>query len=196
MVFLIDECIFAPLSKDLIIDKPLNCGDPDLDNFFTSEYEDYSKELFGNSYCFLSNNERTQIVCAFTLSNSCIFTGRLPNARRKKVGKEVPYVKRDLVYPAVLIGRLGIDKEYQAKGIGAELLDYIKQWICLSHNKSACRYLIVDAYNNNKVLNYYQRNGFDFVFSSELQEMEYRAIESENMIRTRLMYFDLIRLLK
>lgn len=196
MAFLIDDCVFVPLSKGLEIDRPLNCGDKDLDDFFASEYEDYAKELFGNSYCFLSNDDRKHIVCAFTLSNSSIFTGRLPNARRKKVGKEVPYAKRDLVYPAVLIGRLGIDKEYQAKGIGAELLDYIKQWLCFSHNKSACRYLIVDAYNNEKVLSYYQRNGFDFVFSSEQQEIDYRAIDAERGTNTRLMYFDLIRLLK
>lgn len=196
MGFLIDECVFAPLSKDIIqqADRPLHCDDEGLDDFFADEFENFAKELFGNSYCFISNENGCHIVCAFSLSNSSIFTGRLPNARKKKVGKDVPYAKRDLVYPAILIGRLGIDKDFQSKGIGTELMDYIKQWISFSPSKSACRYIIVDAYNNDKVLNYYKRNGFDFVFSSEEQEIEYRAVEIDDIVKTRLMYFDLIRI--
>ncbi len=196
MGFLIDDCVFAPLSNDIIksAGRPLHCDDKGLDDFFAHEYEDFAKELFGNTYCFLSNDSGNHIVCAFSLSNSSIFTGRLPNARKKKVGKEVPYPKRDLVYPAILIGRLGIDVEYQSKGVGSELMDYIKQWVSFAPSKSACRYLIVDAYNNEKVLNYYKRNGFDFVFSSEEQELEYRSIESDDVVKTRLMYFDLIRI--
>ncbi len=177
MAFLIDACIFSPLTDDLCLNAPLRCGDEDLDKFFESDYLDYYKELFGNSYCFVT--EDNSIVCAFTLSNASIFTGRLPNSRRKKVGKEVPYTKRDLVYPAVLIGRLAIDLDFQSLGIGSQLMNYIKEWLCFAPNKAACRYLIVDAYNCDNVLSFYQRNGFDFVFSTEIQELEYRAVEGE-----------------
>ena len=46
------------------------------------------------------------VLCAFTVSNASIFTMLLPNARKKKVAKNVTYIKKDLIYPAVLIGRL------------------------------------------------------------------------------------------
>ena len=39
---------------------------------------------------------------------------------------------------------------------------------------------------------FYLKNGFDFVFSTEEQEKEYRCIISDSKLKTRLMFFDLI----
>ena len=116
----------------------------------------------------------------------------LPNARKKKVAKNVSYVKRDLIYPAVLIGRLGISTRYQQHHIGTELMNFIKSWFVDSSNKTGCRYLIVDAYNSDIPLAFYKKNGFDFIFSTEEQEKDYRKIVSNEPLRTRLMFFDLI----
>lgn len=77
-------------------------------------------------------------IIAFILSsqiNVSIFTNRLPNARKKKVGKEVSHIKQDLIYPAVLIGRLGIHTDYQRLHIGSELLDFIKFWFTDTQNR-------------------------------------------------------------
>jgi hypothetical protein len=71
--------------------------------------------------------------------------------------------------------------------------------------------VIVDAVNHEKVLQYYQDNGFDFIFSSDEEEiksmehseriniwkkLEYRFFHKKNPVsvfrNTRLMYFDLI----
>ncbi|MDO5130582.1 MAG: hypothetical protein Q4D64_11765 [Prevotellaceae bacterium] len=59
-------------------------------------------------------------------------------------------------------------------------------------NKTGCRYLIVDAYNSEIPLAFYKKNGFDFIFSTEEQEKDYRKIVSDEPLRTRLMFFDLI----
>lgn len=58
-------------------------------------------------------------------------------------------------YPGVLIGRLGINKEYKHQGIGSDLMTFIKSWFIDAGNKTGCRFLIVDAYNENIPLNYY-----------------------------------------
>ena len=116
----------------------------------------------------------------------------LPNARKKRVAKNVSYVKRDLIYPAVLIGRLGISTKYQKHHIGTELMNFIKSWFVDSSNKTGCRYLIVDAYNSEIPLAFYKKNGFDFIFSTEEQEKDYRKIVSDEQLKTRLMIFDLI----
>jgi hypothetical protein len=75
----------------------------------------------------------------------------------------------------------------------------IKAWFLDPLNKTGCRYIIVDAVNKEKVLKFYQDNGFDFIFSSDEEEMQYMT-KSENVTNgeffreTRLMCFDLMRL--
>ena len=36
-----------------------------------------------------------------------------------------------------------------------------------------CRYLVVDAYNEDVPVAFYKKNGFDFMFSTEEQEKSY-----------------------
>ena len=74
-------------------------------------------------------------------------------------------------------------------------MDFIKAWFTEPRNKTGCRYLVVDAYNTEIPISYYKKNGFDFMFGSEEQEKEYRYIEDDEPLNTRLMYFDLIRIL-
>lgn len=196
MNYLQENAVFASLTQELINKAvSFSCGNEDLDEFFHRDSIAYSNILFGKSYCFYSSGHPSNIICAFTVSNASIFTNRLPNARKKRVGKEVPHMKQDLIFPAVLIGRLGISVQYQHLHIGSELMDFIKSWFVEPENKTGCRYLVVDAYNLDIPISYYKKNGFDYVFSTEEQEKDYRNIMSSESLRTRLMYFDLIRIL-
>lgn len=193
MGFFSEKAVFMPLTQEILEGAcDFSCGNEDLDDFFHHESVAYAEDLFGKSYCFCSKVKQEEIFCAFTVSNASIFTSMLPNARKKKIAKNVPYVKRDLIYPAVLIGRLGISTPYHHLHLGSELLDFIKAWFVDSYNKTGCRYLIVDSYNEEVPLAFYQKNGFDFIFSTEEQEMQYRHIVSDGKLKTRLMYFDLI----
>ena len=189
---------FADLTRELLEKaEPFSCGNPDLDDFFFQDSFDYASSLFGKTYCFyITRGSSIEIICAFTVSNASIFTNRLPNARKKKIGGEIPFVKRDLIYPAVLIGRLGVNAKYQHGGerIGSYLLDFIKFWFTEPNNKTGCRYLVVDAYNTEIPLTFYQKNGFKQLFSTEEQEKEYRNIKTSEPLSTRLMFFDLIRM--
>lgn len=195
---LFHQSTFAELTRDLLEKaEPFSCGNVDLDEFFYNDSFDYAVSLFGKSYCFyITKDSSIEIICAFTVSNASIFTNRLPNARKKKVGEEVPFIKRDLIYPAVLIGRLGVNIKFQHSGekIGTDLLDFIKFWFTEPDNKTGCRYLVVDAYNSEIPIRYYLKNGFKLLFSTEEQEKEYRNISSVVPLSTRLMFFDLIRM--
>ncbi len=53
------------------------------------------------------------------------------------------------------------------QGVGSAVMDFIKSWFISPLNKTGCRYIIVDAVNNYKVLRYYKKNGFEFMFSSD-----------------------------
>ena len=108
-------------------------------------------------------------------------------------------------YPGILIGRIGVSKDFARQGVGSEVLDFIKEWFADESNKSGCRFVIVDAVNTPDVLSFYQRNGFRFLFSTELQENLYtdppkdeeerheRSL-SPRHLNTRIMYFDLLTL--
>ena len=193
MGYLAEHAVFMPLTKIVLEESDkFTCGNEDLDDFFQTDSIAYAEDLLGKTYCFRMKENVKELLCAFTVSNASIFTMLLPNARKKRVAKNVSYVKRDLIYPAVLIGRLGISTKYQKHHIGTELMNFIKSWFVDSSNKTGCRYLIVDAYNSEIPLAFYKKNGFDFIFSTEEQEKDYRKIVSDNPLRTRLMFFDLI----
>ncbi|MBK8925652.1 MAG: hypothetical protein IPM74_07030 [Crocinitomicaceae bacterium] len=94
-------------------------------------------------------------------------------------------------FPALLIGRLGIDSEFASQSVGTQLLDFIKSFALIEF-KNRCRFLLVDAYNNEKALNFYIKNEFWFVFSTEEQEKEYYSQINSGELKTRFMCFDLL----
>lgn len=193
MGFLEEKCTLSVLTEDLLSScSVFDCGHSDLNDFFINDSQNYSEQLLGKSYCFILDENPEEIVCAFTISNDSIKTNFLPNSRKKKVNKEVPRVKQFRSYPAVLIGRLGVCQQFKKKGIGRELMDFIKAWFIDHENKTGCRFIVVDSYNEKIPLDYYQRNGFQFLFSTEEQEKEYMDLPEGVDLRTRLMYFDLI----
>lgn len=195
MSFLYDECSLCELKEKTDLEG-FCCEDKDLDDFFTNDCFAYAKELLGKTYFYTVKSEPTTVVCAFTLANAGIRVSDLPNARRKKVEANIPHVKSLKDYPAVLIARLGVSKDFRSKHIGSDVLRYIKYWFLDPYNKTGCRYVLVDAYNSASTIRFYESNGFATVFSSEEQEKEYRHIAEERPLNTRLMYFDLMLLAK
>ncbi len=214
MSFLLDNCTFRELTPEVI----QSCGDfsckhdSDINDFFHTEFKNYSDNLLGKSYCFIENTTPEEIVCAFTVANSSIKVSGLPNKKRNKINRSIPHSKRHSQYPAVLVGQLAVFDKYKGHNIGKELMDFIKSWFIDPLNKTGCRYIVVDAINQAKVRKYYEDNFFKYIFSSDEEEMQYMSHSTEqhnifqrikykfcpnNMSnnifrRTRLMFFDLI----
>ncbi len=198
MSFLLEKCTFYPLDKELLSKcKPLDCEHSDLNDFFLNDIDAYDEQLLGKSYCFTLDEAPENIICAFTVSNDSIRVSLLPKANKRQVNKHMPYVKQRRSYPAVLIGRLGVNKLYKRSGIGSDLMDFIKSWF-FDSNKTGCRYVVVDSYNEEKALRYYSKNGFSYLFNDLIEEKKLCGIKEpyEEDLKTRLMYFDLILLKK
>lgn len=136
----------------------------------------------------------TKIVCAFTVSNDSIRIYDLPRSRKDYMKSLTHHEKPLRRYPGILIGRLGVNKDFCGKGIGSEVIDFIKGWFMSHDNKSGCRFVIVDAINAPEVISFYQKNGFQPLFTSEEQEFLYTGGKKGQQIKmaTRLMYFDLL----
>ena len=192
MRFLEDKCSLFPLTSPQEIDG-FSCGDSDLDEFFTRDCFAYAKELLGKTYCYKLDEDAHKIVCAFTLANAGVRVSDLPNARKKKVESKIPHIKTLKDYPAVLLARLGVSKDFRSLGIGSEVMEFVKLWFLDPYNKTGCRFLIVDAYNSPATIAFYEKNDFKMVFSSEQQEKDYRHLDDEMSLSTRLMFYDLMR---
>ena len=183
-----------PTSELIATCKPFSCGYDDLDEYFLEDSPLWADQMYGKTYCFVLKDDPQTIVCAFSLSNETIRVDLLPNSQKKRFLKEIPKEKRMRRYPAVPIGRLGVDLHFANKGIGTELMQILKFWFVEPDNKAAVRYLAVDALNNPRTLNYYEKNGFAYLFKDEEQE----AVSSKmkQPLKTRYMYFDLIEVIR
>jgi ribosomal protein S18 acetylase RimI-like enzyme len=192
MIDLLKDCEFVELSRDHLINA-FNCNDNDLNDFFNRDAILFQEQLLGKTF-FFRLNETEKVVAAFSLSADSIKTWLLPSGRRGKVKQLIPHEKSLQSYPAFLIGRLGVSVEFSGQGIGSQLLEVIVD-ISTAHYSNVARFLTVDAYNSPGVLNYYRKNEFDFLFTTEEQERENlkKSVAKTEILRTRQMFFDLKR---
>lgn len=172
---------------------PFHCDDSDLDEFFAKDAIFYDVELLGKTYAWIDASDPTQIMGLITLANDSVKTQTLATAARNRLQRSITNAKRGINFPAVLIGRLGVASAYQGKGmnIGSQIIDYVKDWFRSSDNKTGCRFIVVDAYNNDRTMRFYERNGFKTLYKTEQEEREFLKLTPEDPLETRFMFFDL-----
>jgi GNAT superfamily N-acetyltransferase len=169
----LEHCEFVRL-HDQSDTSSFDCDDTDLNEFLLKDAKNYLKELLAVTYLLIHKDE---IAGFFSLSNDAL----LDNGDRtiwNRLCRRIPNPKRKKIYPAVKVGRLGVHIKYQHGGFGTELMLFLKGWFT-KNNKTGCRFILVDAYNKEKVLSYYRKNGFEFL------------LEKDKKDRTRVMYYDL-----
>lgn len=170
-----------------------SCGDRDLDEFFSHDIFLYEEELLGKTYCWINKDNQHEIVAIATLSYDGIKTYNLDNPSRNAFQRRIPQQKRHRSYPAVLIGRLGVNMSFQRQGlnVGSQLMEVLKYWFVDENNKAACRYMLVDAYNIESTIHYYLKNGFKPLYKTEQSEKEAFGISQEDSLKSRVLFFDL-----
>lgn len=189
---LFEQCVMLPYTSQVREHcLPFTCGDADLDDFFHNDADRYAEELMGKTYCWITEEKPHRIVALFTLANDSIKTLHLDNTTRNRLNRPIDNPKRGRSYPATLIGRIGVNMEFQGLNVGTQLMQFIKDWFRHEDNKTGCRFLVVDAYNNPRTLRFYEHNSFRFLHTDEAEECAYYNIPSDTSIATRLMYFDL-----
>lgn len=103
------------------------------------------------------------------------------SAFRRFLKELVSHPKRHLKsFPALKIGRLGIDRNFKGKGLGKLIVNSIINDALELNEKQACKLVTVDAYSQS--LTFYERLNFEYLTESDKDE------------ETRQMYFDLTSL--
>jgi len=190
----VESTFMVPYTKDVAdYCAPFSCGDDDLDEFFSRDVFLYEEELLGKTYCWINRSNQKEIVAIATLSYDGIKTNNLDNPSRNAFQRKIPQQKRHRSYPAVLIGRLGVNKSFIGHGlnVGTQLMSALKYWFIDENNKAACRYMLVDAYNTDSTIHYYIKNGFRPLYKSEQSEKAAFGIPDSEMLKSRVMFFDL-----
>lgn len=194
---LLAECdIVRASSEKLAQCNPFSCDDEDLDEFFAKDCIVNQKRLLGKNYLFVLKKSPNTIVSAFSLSNDSIrLTNRITDEYKELFLDDTDLRDKTLKrFPAVLIGRLGTNKEFARRGYGTAIMDFIKV-LFRTNNRTGCRFIIVDALNRTETLHYYKKNGFRYLIDDEQLEAKYMGIGVNRLpLNTRLMYFDLLKI--
>jgi hypothetical protein len=192
MGYLSENCAFAPLTEQL--HEALTGFDcqrePAIQDFFRNEAILNAKELMSKSYCFYKK-DTMQAVAAFCVINTDISVDLIPKSTRNKLNRKIPYAKQRDHYPAVLIGQIAVFDAFAKYHLGDELMDSIRWWLRNVANLIAARYVVVDAVNNEKVLQFYARIQFWTVFKTEEDERKANDLEDGQPLLTRFMISDL-----
>lgn len=157
-----------------------DCNNDDLNEYFKIDAAIHKKELLSETYIFQEASVESYFpVALVSLCNDSIRKDKFKDINELK---EFCIEKHYPSYPAVKITRLGVHKEFQRNNIGSFVLNMIKQFF-LTDNRTGCRFLTVDAYNKDKILEFYIKNDFQFFY------------EKDKNKKTRAMFFDLKRLI-
>ncbi len=153
--------------------RNFDCGNKDLNDFLnTEEVERYDQEGLGRTYLVFYEG---QPVAYFTVS----FDGlRVEYLRTWKSFSRLSEMKLDSI-PALKIGRLAVDTQYQKRGIGRALLNYIAGMALETRGKMGVRLLILQAKPDS--IEFYGKCGFQLTFETR----------RERSRRHRTMFFDL-----
>jgi hypothetical protein vspiD_27615 len=143
-------------------------GDSDIDDFILNDAQWHYQRKMAVTYA-LTVKQDSRVIAFATLQNDAI---KLASGR-----DGFPYK----FYPAVKIGRLGVAQPYQQQGLGSLFINMIAKFMC-HENRTGCRFITLDAYNCDKTINFYQKNGFEML----------RPTTTSGERRTIPMYRDLL----
>ena len=161
-----DECVMSSF----------DCVDDDLNEYFREDALPHKKELLTQTYSLQEASDEISVPLAlFDLCNDSVHLKKYKEIVDLDPTKQYPFL------PAVKITRFGVTKELHGLNLGSHTLNLIKK-LFLTDNRTGCRLITVDAYNSDKVLAFYAKNGFQPFNNKDCER------------QTRSLFFDLKRL--
>lgn len=152
----------VPFSADLMRTNFCSLSEPLNQYLRTQVSQDIKRRI---ASCFVALDADRNIVGYYTLASASVNLADLPEKQRKKLPR-YPSV------PAVLMGRLAVDKRYTGRGVGSALL--ANALVRVVNSDIAAYALIVEAKNQSAV-DFYLKFGF-LTFSENSTKLFYPLI--------------------
>jgi GNAT superfamily N-acetyltransferase len=128
-----------------------DCGNQALNKYIRSSVDRDIHNRLTQCYVALDQSEES-VIGFYTLSNFTVSTAQLP----RKYARKIPL---GYLVPTILLGRLAVDLNYQAQGLGGFLLvDSMHR--SLSAAKISNAYALVTHAKDDKAVNFYKHYGF------------------------------------
>lgn len=132
-----------------------DCGKLHLNEFLSQKAPFFHRARLGLTSVVMHSQVRGEALGYFTLSNDAI---QLMTSEELELGLEDKTGLKH--FPAIKIGRLAVAKPYQGNGIGSDILRLAMDQMLLDGASSAARIAVVDADNDEGVVDFYKRNFF------------------------------------
>lgn len=174
--------------------KDFVCDDQKLKKFLLEDSINYSRELLATTYVFEDNN---QTVAYFSIFNDNLRVEDMSfaskGAFKRFLASLVSHPKRHLEYfPAMKVGRLAVATNLRGQRIGEEIIRIIIGLAIKQNDVCACKVITVDAYANQRSLNFYTRMGFEFLSNKiNSNEDDDDETDGEEIKPTKPMYLNL-----
>ena len=125
-----------------------DCDDMDINEFLIKDAWCWQEKKIATTTIFIYDEE---VIGFFTASCDAI--------KLKEDEKADHDLSKSIKeFPAIKIGRLGVDKRYQSKGLGTLILKFAIGYILECSEKIAVRFITVDAYPEKE--EWYKKCGF------------------------------------
>ena len=156
--------------------KSFKCGNKDLTDFLINDAKTYLKYLRYTTFLF---ENKDVVIAYYSLANDIIQLGAfhddddiLVNIRGSISSDDADFEEYMLAqrrFPAVKIGRLAVNEDFQSKGYGTDILKLLVMSF-IKNNKTGCQFITVDAINQPKTKKFYEKNDFQYVTLNDINE--------------------------
>jgi len=146
-----------------------SCKDDDVETFLKNKALEYEKRNKSRTYLILDEKRLYQneiiILGYFTLSLKALSFG--DNVSKSKI-KSIDGFSKDIRMTAtILIGQFGKDQN-NAKDIdGSNLFSECLKIVYEIHDRVGNRIVLLECNNFDKIINFYEKNGFEILQNSE-----------------------------
>jgi len=146
--------------------KNFTCQDKDVEKFLKEKSVDFDKRNKSRTYLIINAESEHDIIIlgyyTITLKN-LPFSDTVSKSMIKRIDG---YSNNINSAESVLIGQFGKDYNYKNKMSGLSLLNYAMDTVYSIQNLAAGRIVFLECLDNNKVVKFYQDNGFIFLQKS------------------------------
>lgn len=121
-----------------------DCGQDEINEYLKNFANQHTKKNIAKIHSLIDENNPSQIIGFYSLSNT------------ELIMKIKGYPNK---IPAILIGKIGVDKRFQGQGFSKILLSHALNKIKELSLDTGIAFVIIDA-KTDELANYYQRFGF------------------------------------
>ena len=136
------------------------CGRRDIDEFIQKQAKDFQKLRLGITHLWFLDD---RLVAFVTLSMSDVGRKRMRSEDQLPIGVEN--------YPAVLIGQLGVQEEYQGKGIGSQICQWCYGKAISLSEQIGCTFIVLNAEEDS--IDWYLKRGFKLLPDQEKRRQKW-----------------------